>query len=109
MVKQVSGNLINGFRPGTNECLERLAGQRYCTEQLPESQRLEWLKEVIGKEYANVDITPPNNSELFDDILLYPWRELRLSPIRSNSIGLERLSKEPSDSRHDCFFAVLLT
>jgi AraC-like DNA-binding protein/mannose-6-phosphate isomerase-like protein (cupin superfamily) len=99
-----------GKRADSRDPLVRLAGQRFCTEQQPSAQRLEWLKEVIGREYANVDITPPQDMMLFNDMWIYPWQEgVRLSPIQSNAITLERLPQEPSHSSQDCYFMVLLT
>lgn len=93
-----------------NDTLGRLHGQRLCTEDQPDRQRLEWLKEVIGREYANVDITPPKDMRLYNDMCIYPWQgSIRLSPIRSNAITLERLPKEPDRIAQDCYFAVLLT
>ena len=90
--------------------LTRLGGQRFCTEEQPTRQRLEWLKEVIGREYANVDITPPAQTRLYNDMFIYPWQQgLRLSPIQSNAITLERLPREPESVSQDCYFAVLLT
>ena len=90
--------------------LTRLGGQRFCTEEQPPRQRLEWLKEVIGREYANVDITPPAQTRLYNDMFIYPWQQgLRLSPIQSNAITLEILPKEPESVSQDCYFAVLLT
>ncbi len=97
-------------RQSTKKSLARLGGQRFCTETLPSQLRLEWLKEVIGKEYANVDITPPNTMPLYNDMLIYPWQQdMRLSPIQSNAITLERLDQEPTEIAQDCYFAVLLT
>lgn len=97
-------------RRSTKKSLARLGGQRFCTETLPTQQRLEWLKEVIGKEYANVDITPPNNMPLYNDMHIYPWQQdMRLSPIQSNAITLERLDQEPTEIVQDCYFAVVLT
>ncbi|MCB2428062.1 helix-turn-helix domain-containing protein [Methylophaga pinxianii] len=90
--------------------LERLGGQRLCTEEQPINQRLEWLKEVIGREYANVDVGTPDQASLYNDMLIYPWQQgLRLSPIRSNAITIERLPKEPEHVSQDCYFGVLLT
>ncbi len=89
--------------------LHRLGGQRFSTEDEPPKQRLEWLKEVIGREYANVDITQPDNVPLYNDMFIYPWQQgIRLSPICSNAIVLERLPKEPELVSQDCYFAVLL-
>ncbi len=90
--------------------LEGLDGQRLCTEEQPIHQRLEWLKEVIGREYANVDVGAPDQEYLYNDMLIYPWQQgLRLSPIRSNAITIERLPKAPEYVSQDCYFGVLLT
>lgn len=90
--------------------LTHLDGERFCTDCQPARHRLEWFTEVVGKEYANVEITPPKVEKLYNDMLLYPWREgVRLSPIRSNPCAMERLRQEPSDVTHDCYFAVVLT
>ncbi|WP_227815106.1 helix-turn-helix domain-containing protein [Nitrogeniibacter aestuarii] len=92
------------------DSLARLGGQRFCTAQQAAPHRLEWLKEVIGREYANVEITPPKDRRLYNDMWIYPGRHgMRLSPIRSNPIALERLPQEPSEAAQDCYFAVVLT
>lgn len=40
----------------------------------------------------------------------YPWQEgVRLSPIQSNTITIERLPQEPSQSSQDNYFIVVLT
>ncbi len=99
-----------GQRADGLDSLVRLNGQRFCTEQQPSAQRGEWLKEVIGREYANVDIKPSQDIALFNDMWIYPWQAgVRLSPIHSNAITLERLPQEPSHSSQDCYFMVLLT
>jgi AraC-like DNA-binding protein/mannose-6-phosphate isomerase-like protein (cupin superfamily) len=87
-----------------------LGGDRFSTADQPQNQRLDWLKEVIGREYANVDITPPKAHKLYNDMLMYPWDDdVRLSPIRSNPVTLERLPQEPTEIAHDCYFIVILT
>lgn len=78
------------------------------TDDLPPYQRRDWLREVIGREYTNVEITPPTDGRLFNEMTIYPWKELRLSSIRSNAITLERLPREPLLNSHDFFFAVVL-
>ena len=88
----------------------RLGGQHFSTENQPMSHRLEWLKEVIGREYANVDVTPHKDEPIFNDMTIYPWQNgVQLSPIRTNSLQIERLSQEPTEVEQDCYFAVLLT
>ncbi|MCQ8181453.1 helix-turn-helix domain-containing protein [Methylomonas sp. SURF-1] len=81
---------------------------RLSTADLPPAQRRDWLHEVIGREYAKVRITPPKQAELFNEMTIYPWRELRLSAIRSNSIGLHCPPSEPETASQDAYFAVVL-
>lgn len=78
------------------------------TEDIPAAQRQEWLSEVIGREYANVKITPPKNGKLFNEMLIYPWQDLRLSVIHSHGIHIERLPKEPHYNHQDNYFGVIL-
>lgn len=40
--------------------VERLGGQRFCTEDQPTNQWLEWFKEDIGREYTSVDVGTPD-------------------------------------------------
>ncbi len=80
----------------------------FSTEALPPRQRCEWLREIIGREYANVEITPPADGLLFNEMKIYPWKDLRLSAIRSNAITIERSPKEPAKNSHDAYFAVVL-
>lgn len=80
---------------------------KYSTADLPINQRQEWLREVIGREYANVEITPPPDGDLFNEMIIYPWEDLRLSIIRSNEITLERLPREPHLISQDAYFAVV--
>lgn len=94
----------------TESAVAHLGAERFCTELQPAAQRLDWLREIIGREYANVEITPPGNMYLYNDMFIYPWRQgVRFSPIYSNAITLERLPREPEHIAQDCYFAVLLT
>ncbi|HWU34807.1 MAG TPA: helix-turn-helix domain-containing protein [Methylovorus sp.] len=78
------------------------------TEDISPWHRHEWLKEVIGKEYAHVDITPPRNAPLLNEMDIYTWNQLRLSCIRSNAIKLKRLPQEPLHASQDAYFGVVL-
>lgn len=78
------------------------------TEQISAHERRDWLREVIGREYANVDITPPADGSLFNEMVISPWQSLRLSVIRSSAIGIERLPREPLHISQDAYFAVVL-
>lgn len=78
------------------------------TDHLPIKQREEWLREMIGREFADVEISPPTEGRLFNETTIYPWEELRLSSIRSNAITIERLPKEPAKVSQDVYLAVVL-
>ncbi|MGO9720167.1 MAG: helix-turn-helix domain-containing protein [Methylocella sp.] len=92
----------NSSEAGIAGCL------KLSTDDLPANQRRDWLREVIGREYANVEITPPADGRLFNEMTIYSWNELRLSSIRSNAITIERSPHEPAQNSHDAYFAVLL-
>lgn len=78
------------------------------TDHFPIKQREEWLREMIGREFADVEISPPAEGRLFNETTIYPWEELRLSSIRSNAIAIERLPKEPAKISQDVYLAVVL-
>ncbi|WP_330109849.1 helix-turn-helix domain-containing protein [Methylophaga thalassica] len=102
--------MVNMRERNMNTSLSQLHGQRLCTDDQPHSHRLDWLKEVIGREYANVDVNPFNDEPVFNEMAIYPWQNgVRLSPIKSHSLQIERLSREPTDISQDCYFAVLIT
>lgn len=81
---------------------------RLTTADQPAHMRLDWLRDVIGREYANVDITPPSDAPLFNEMNIMQWRNLQLSSIRSNAISLKRLSREPQLIGQDAYFVVIL-
>lgn len=79
------------------------------TNDLPVNQRKEWLHEVICREYANnVEIIPPADNTLFNEMTIYPWKDLRLSTIHSSAITLKRKSHNPSCYNQDTYFAIFL-
>ncbi len=83
-------------------------GIKYSTNDLPVNERREWLHDVICREYADVEIKPPANGNLFNEMVIYPWNDLRLSSIRSNEIILKRKFHEPNVYSQDAYFAVVL-
>lgn len=81
---------------------------RLSTKDLPAWQRREWLREVIGREYANVDITAPKRGDLYNDMTIYSGEVMRLSIIHSNAIAIKRLPQAPHLASQDAYFAVVL-
>ncbi|MEC4749169.1 hypothetical protein [Methylomicrobium sp. Wu6] len=79
---------------------------KYSTDDFAPHERLEWLREVIGREYANVEITPPRTG-VFNEMTIYSWHRLRLSVIRSDEIVLQRLPREPDLISQDTYLAVV--
>ncbi|MCB4811308.1 hypothetical protein LG204_08265 [Methylovorus menthalis] len=60
------------------------------------------------REYAHVDITPPRQAPLLNEMDIYAWNKLRLSSVRSNGIKLSRLPQKPLQSNHDAYLGVVL-
>ncbi|WP_245276423.1 helix-turn-helix domain-containing protein [Methylocapsa aurea] len=69
---------------------------------------MSWLREVICREYAQVEVTLPARQILSQDLRIYPWNELRLSVVQCNGVALERLPRAPQRVSQDCYFAVVL-
>jgi AraC family transcriptional activator of tynA and feaB len=78
------------------------------TSDIPPRERAGWLREVICREYANVDVTSPVRQTLAQDLTIYPFDNLRLSVIRSSGIGLKRRPFEPHLASHDAYLAIVL-
>lgn len=78
------------------------------TNLIPSRERYDWLREVICREYANVEITSPAHDGLCQDLAIYPWGNLQLSVIQSSAISLQRLPSEPYLYSQDAYFAVML-
>ena len=74
---------------------------RLTTADVPLRERREWLREAISA--ATLCLREP-----FNEMHILPWQDLRLSAIRSNGIGIERLPKEPHWVSQDAYFAVIL-
>ena len=81
---------------------------KFSTNDIPQRERVDWLREVICREYANVEIISPAHAGLSQDLTIYPWGNLQLSTIQSSAISLERLPREPHFHSQDAYFAVML-
>ncbi|MDP8568874.1 helix-turn-helix domain-containing protein [Methylophilus aquaticus] len=83
-------------------------GRRFSTADIQPWHKKAWLREVIGREYADVEIIPPATAPLFNEMTLYPWQSGQLSVIHSGSIRIERGKREITQAQLDNYFAVLL-
>lgn len=77
------------------------------TETIAPGRRREWLCEVIGREYARVDIHCPPAQPLFNEMTIYAQGELRLSVVRSGAIALERPRRPTLPDTQDVYLAAL--
>lgn len=78
------------------------------TSVISPSERQGWLRDVICREYANVEVTSPLNRALFQELTIVPWGKLQLSTIFSSGISLKRMPREPYLDSQDAYFAVIL-
>lgn len=82
--------------------------QTLSTEQATPNRRREWLCEVIGREYARVDVRPLPAQRLFNEMTIYAGEDVRLSSIRSNAILIERPNRPSLPDSHDVYLAAVL-
>jgi len=78
------------------------------TAQVPLRDRREWLQDVIRREYTRVEVTPPADGQLFNEMTFYPWEKLRLSVIRSHALAITRPAHEPHHHSQDTYLGVVL-
>lgn len=84
------------------------ASLKFSTSAIAPRERHDWLREVICREYTNVEITSPAYNDLFQDLTIYSWGSLQLSTIQSSALSLKRLPNEPHLNSQDAYFAVML-
>lgn len=82
--------------------------RRFSTADIEPWHKKAWLREVIGREYADVEIIPPAQAPLFNEMTLYPWQSGHLSVIHSGSIRIARGAREITQPQLDNYFAVVL-
>jgi hypothetical protein len=78
------------------------------TADVAQRDRREWLQDTIRREYTKVEVTPPVDGDLFNEMTFYQWEKLRLSAIRSNAITINRPAHEPYHTSQDNYFGVML-
>lgn len=84
------------------------AGLKLSTNAIAPRERVDWLREVICREYTHVEIVSPAHDNLSQDLTIYPWGNLQLSIIQSSAISLQRLPREPYLISQDAYFVVML-
>ncbi len=83
-------------------------GIKLSTHQIAPHERVDWLREVICREYTQLEITSAVDGDLSQDFIFYPWEEFQLSIIKSSPLSLRRLPTEPHLASQNAYFAVLL-
>ncbi|PPK75767.1 AraC family transcriptional regulator [Methylobacter tundripaludum] len=91
-----------------SDTLPGRAGLKLSTNAIAPRERVDWLREVICREYTHVEIISPAHGNLSQDLIIYPWGNLQLSIIQSSPISLQRLRREPHLSSQDAYFVVML-
>ena len=87
---------------------EKMQPIHLSTDHVPSRFRHAWLVEEIGRHYAAVQITPPRDYELFNDMRIYSWGDQQFSAVESNPIRLERPHNSGKYLGSDLFFVSLL-
>lgn len=90
-----------------NKPAARAYGFTVSTADVALHDRREWLQDVIRREYTRVEVTPPADGKLFNEMTFYEWEKLRLSVVRSNALTLNRLAHDPYHTSQDNYFGVI--
>lgn len=88
-----------------------LSGHRsliFSTQGIPARERGNWWREVICRHYANVDITSRLDNSFQAETKIVPIKSVQLSSIRSGSISIKKLPRDPERKDQDAYFVVLL-
>lgn len=81
---------------------------RLSSSDVPPNDRQAWLRDVICREYTNMEVMSRTSETLAQDLIIAPWDKLRLSTVISSSISLQRQSNEPYLDRQNDYFAIIL-
>ena len=100
--------MAHTFQTSSLQINQGVTATKLTTSNIAPQERRSWLREVICREYAHVEITSAGKQPLFQDLAIYPWQQLQLSVIQSSAITLQRLSQEPCLMSQDAYFAVVL-
>jgi AraC-like DNA-binding protein/mannose-6-phosphate isomerase-like protein (cupin superfamily) len=84
------------------------AGLKLSTSVIAPRERHDWLREVICREYTQVDVISPAHGDLSQELVIYPWGKLQLSTVQSTAISLRRSASEPYLDKHDAYLMVML-
>jgi AraC-like DNA-binding protein len=78
------------------------------TSVIAPRERHDWLREVICREYTQVDVISSAHGNLSQELVIYPWGNLQLSTVQSTEISLRRSASEPYLDKHDAYLMVML-
>lgn len=78
------------------------------TASVHAAHRRDWLQETISREYTKVEVTPPSDEDVFNEMSLYELGHLRLSLVRSNALTIDRKKHEPYHISQDNYLGVVL-
>ncbi|GAB6141685.1 hypothetical protein JCM14076_24140 [Methylosoma difficile] len=84
-----------------------ISSTKLSTQDIPRHERLDWLREVICREYTHVDISSPNR-QMRQNLAIYSGQNLQLSVVESSAITIQHPSEEPWQYAQDAYFAVVL-
>ncbi|MDD4913536.1 MAG: helix-turn-helix domain-containing protein [Methylococcales bacterium] len=84
------------------------AAIRFSTRDIPAAERGDWLREMICRNYANIDITSRVDEDFYSETQIFPLAGLQLSSIHSSAISIEKRPGDPDHGGQDAYFAVVL-
>lgn len=84
-----------------------LEAQILSTDDVAPRRRRDWLCEVIGREYARVDVGCAPGRPTFNEMTMFSGDQIRLSAIRSKGVVIEKPVRPAQPDSHDIYLAVV--
>ena len=82
--------------------------QVFSTEDIPQRQRRDWWREVICRQYTQVDITSKLADNFAAQTQITQFKQLQLSRVRCDALSLQKQRRDIECPDQDAYFVALL-
>lgn len=82
--------------------------QLFSTDDIPQRQRRDWWREVICRQYTQVDITSKLANDFAAETQIAQLNQLQLSRVRCDAMSLQKQRRDIERPDQDAYFVALL-
>jgi len=80
----------------------------FSTEDIPQRQRRDWWREVICRQYTQVDITSKLANDFAAETQIAQFNQLQLSRVRCDAMSLQKQRRDIERPDQDAYFVAVL-